>query len=116
MDFEDFILHVHKIFLRTKRLRHYINGYYFQRAFDLADKEKLKALVDKGDLNGLKIYVEKLLMDNLEMQKVGTLREIAKAYRVANYYCLTRNQLIEEIKNAKIEHDENCKETNRLQS
>jgi hypothetical protein len=109
-------LGIHNKFLRTKRLRHYVNSPRFQRAYKLADLDIILSLIDKEDLNGLKKYVDKLLEDNLTDQKIGVLREIARGYLVPNYYLLTRMQLIEEIENVKNQSNRHQQEIDRLQS
>jgi hypothetical protein len=113
--FEDLVLYAHQKFLKTKRLRHYINSFHFQQAYALANKDQIQELIDKGDLNDLKKYTEKLLDGNLEMQRIGNLREIARRHHVKNYHCLTREQLIEGIENEKINKSEDHQETKRCE-
>ena len=111
--FDAVLLQVHSKFLKAKRLRHYINGREFQKAFQHTDKAKIQKLIEGGEIYELKKYIESILEENLEVQKIGVLRELAKGYKIEQYYYLTRAELIEGIKNAKSNADK--QKTNRLQ-
>lgn len=94
---------VHEIFLEAKRLRHFVHSSKFERAFSKATKEqlsKIDELLKKGDYNEIRKLVLNMLDEELESSSISRLRLIGRQYSIKGYYCLTKEQLIEAIKNA----------------
>jgi len=94
-------------FLMAKRLRHLVNSSRFEKAISKATPEQLtslKDLVKGGDLKLVKEFINKTFLDELEAVGVSKLRAMAQQYKVKDYYLLTRDQLIERIKDAKAKY------------
>lgn len=94
---------VNGIFLEVKRLRHFVHSSKFERAFSKATKEQLSEinqLLKKGNYNEVRALVNSWLDRELESSSISRLRLIGRQYSIKGYYCLTKEQLIEAIKNA----------------
>lgn len=98
-------------FLASRRVHHIVESDRFKRAFDNSTQEEkdiIEKLINKGDYTNLKLMVSKILNKYLEHMPMRNLRAIGQQYGIKEYYVLTRNQLVERIRDAKKRYSENA--------
>jgi hypothetical protein len=94
----------HSKFLLAQRVKRYVSGPEFERAYQFAkdeDRKKFKGWIETLDLTPLRRRVQELLMEDLDSLSYKNLRELGKRHHIKHWHLLDKETLLWEVRNAR---------------